>query len=128
MYSTASKIAGNSFITTLSTYMITIYHNPRCSKSRAALELSQQYAQQHNLTLQVVEYLKNPLNLTELRLLQHQLGVQSSELVREHSDLTPKQQCQILLDQPELMQRPIIRFQDKAVIARPTELIYTVLL
>ena len=108
--------------------MITIYHNPRCSKSRAALEISQQYAQQNNLPLQIVDYLKTPLNLAELRTLQMQLGAQSNELVREHSDLTPEQQCQILLNQPELLQRPIISFQGKAVIARPTELIYTVLL
>jgi arsenate reductase len=107
--------------------MITIYHNPACSKSRAALDITEQYAQQHHLSLQVIEYLKAPLNLTELRALQQQLGAQSTELVREHNGLTPEQQCQILLDQPELMQRPIIRFNDKAVIARPTEVIHTLL-
>lgn len=111
--------------------MITIYHNSRCSKSRAALEITQHYAQQKNLQLQVIEYLKTPLNLTELRTLQNQLGTQSDALVREHSehsDLTPEQQCQLLVNQPDLMQRPIISYQNKAVIARPTELIHTVLI
>ena len=107
--------------------MITIYHNPRCSKSRAALEIAQQYAEQHQLALQVVEYLKTPLNSAQLQTLQTQLGTQASELVREHSDLTEEQQRQILLEQPELMQRPISRFNDKAVIARPTELIHRLL-
>ena len=107
--------------------MITIYHNPRCSKSRSALLLVEQYAGQHDVPMQVVDYLKNPLTEKELRTLQKQLGAQSAELVREHEDLTPEQQRAMLLQQPELLQRPIVSFNDRAVIGRPTELIHSLL-
>jgi arsenate reductase len=107
--------------------MITIYHNPRCSKSRSALALVEQYADQHDLTMQVVDYQKNPLTEKELRTLQQQLGEQSAEMVREHADLTPEQQRTILLQQPELLQRPIVSFDGRAVIGRPTELIHSLL-
>lgn len=107
--------------------MITIYHNPRCSKSRAALEIVEQYARQHQLVVQVVEYLKTPLNARELTVLQKQLGAQVGELVREHHNLSAAQQRDLLLAQPELMQRPIVSYKGRAVIGRPTELIYSLL-
>jgi arsenate reductase (glutaredoxin) len=101
--------------------MITIYHNPRCSKSRAALELVQQFADQYDMELKVVEYLKTPLNLSELKMLQQQLGEQSCDMVREHEGLTPQQQRELLLAQPELLQRPIVSYQGRSVIGRPIE-------
>lgn len=99
--------------------MISIYHNPRCSKSRAALELVQQFSEEHTLELNVIEYLKTPPTLKELRALQAQLGEQSREMVREHEGLTPEQQCETLLAKPELLQRPIVSYQGHAVIGRP---------
>jgi arsenate reductase len=107
--------------------MITIYHNPRCSKSRAALEFVEEYAEQNDLTLHVIEYLKTPLSAKELIALQKQLGSQASEMVRDHDNLTPAQQREILLAQPELLQRPIVSYLGSAVIGRPTELIHTLL-
>ncbi|PRC94763.1 ArsC/Spx/MgsR family protein [Solimicrobium silvestre] len=107
--------------------MITIYHNPRCSKSRAALELTQQFAEQNQLALSVIEYLKTLLNLDELRALQKQLGEQSRDMVREYGALEPEQQCAILLAQPELLQRPIISYQGRAVIGRSPESIQALL-
>jgi len=101
--------------------MITIYHNPRCSKSRTALELVQQFSKENAIELNIIEYLKTPLNLNELRLLQTQLGEQSREMVREYTDLNPEQQCEMLLAQPELLQRPIVSYQGRAVVGRPVD-------
>src|SRR2546430_9357194 len=56
----------------------TIYHNPRCSKSRAALAL----LQQRQVPLRIVEYLKEPPTRTELTALSHQLGVAPNQWVR----------------------------------------------
>ena len=107
--------------------MITIYHNPRCTKSRAALKRVQQYAEDHELAVNVIDYLNHPLNDRQLSAVQKQLGAQVSELVREHDGLTPKQQRDLLVAQPELMQRPIISYGGRAVIARPTELLDSLL-
>ena len=109
------------------TRLITLYHNPRCSKSRAALEIAQQYAARHQLDLKVVEYLKTPLDSRELTELQKQLGEQAAQMVREQDGLDPEQQRNVLLAQPELLQRPIISYNGRAVIGRPTELIQTLL-
>lgn len=108
--------------------MITLYHNPRCSKSRAALELVQQFSEENNVPFKVIEYLKTPLSLEELRALQKQLGEQSLQMVREHEGLTPEEQCELLLAQPELLQRPIVSYKGRAAIGRPTELIHTLFL
>ncbi len=107
--------------------MITVYHNPRCSKSRAALELVRQFSENNGLTLTVVEYLKTPLNSNELQELQAQLGEQSREMVREHDGLNSKQQREILLAQPELLQRPIVSYRGRAAIGRPIERIEALL-
>ena len=108
--------------------MITLYHNPRCSKSRAALQRVQDYAEDRNLALHIVEYLHNPLNDKQLQALQKQLGAQSTALLRDHEGLTPKQQRDLLVAQPELMQRPIVSYEGRAVIARPLELLDSLLL
>ena len=104
--------------------MITIYHNPHCSKSRAALEITENYAREYDLTLNVIEYLKTPLSAAELIALQMQLGGQVGQMVRDHEDLTLAQQRQILLAQPELLQRPIVSYLGNAVIGRPGDLIH----
>lgn len=108
--------------------MISIYHNPRCSKSRAAVEWVQQFSEERDIELKVIEYLKTPLTLNELRTLQTQLGEQSRELVREHEGLTPEQQCELLLTQPELLQRPIVSYKGRAVIGRPIERVSSLLI
>lgn len=105
--------------------MITIYHNPRCSKSRAALQLAEQYAQQKNLELRVIDYQKTPLNLAELTALHNQLGAQNSDMMREPQCGELQQQLQVLQQQPKLLQRPIISYGGRAIIGRPPELIHT---
>ena len=57
--------------------MLTIYHNPNCSKSRGALQVVQQFSSAHNEPLHVVEYLKTPLTRPQLLALQQQLNITS---------------------------------------------------
>jgi len=107
--------------------MITIYHNPGCSKSRAGLEIAENYAREYDVALNVIEYLTTPLNTEELIALQMQLGEQASQMVRDHDNLTLAQQREILLAQPELLQRPIVSYLGSAVIGRPIDLIHSLL-
>lgn len=113
--------------------MLIIYHNPRCSKSRAALELTQQFAASHQLGLQVVDYQKTPLTLAQLtdlhRLLQAEKPVSVRDMMRSDDALfaTTLQQAgdaallQALAAHPQLLQRPIVRYKEHALIARPPE-------
>lgn len=120
--------------------MLTIYHNPRCSKSRGALELATEFAARHGLDLQVVDYQKTPLTRAQLaelhRLLQSEGAVSVRDMVRDNEAAFAELQLDAadddrLLDalaaHPALLQRPIVRFNDRAIIARPPELAERVL-
>lgn len=107
--------------------MITIYHNGRCSKSRGALEILQEQSIPH----EVRWYLAEPLTAEELEALLQKLGMQASELVRkgeayykEHlkgMTLSELEWIPILVEHPELIERPIVTNGLKAVVARPAE-------
>ncbi len=105
-----------------------IYHNPRCSKSRGALEI----LRRRGLEPEVVEYLKTPPDRSTLAELLTQLSGPPSELVREDARFaelglgpdairTPEAVVETLLSHPELMQRPLVVCGDRAVLARPPE-------
>ncbi len=103
---------------------ITIYHNPRCSKSRKALEI----IQNHHLNPVVIEYLKTPLSLEQLIELRSHFDlcdfVRTTEPIFKDLELTLDAEESILeaiLKEPILMQRPIITFNGKAIIARSPE-------
>lgn len=71
--------------------MIKLYHNPRCSKSREALSVSEEFCKNKNIELQIIEYLKNPPGLNELQQLAAKLGLNQQEgdvrpLVRDNED------------------------------------------
>lgn len=115
--------------------MLIIYHNPRCSKSREALELTQQFATQHQLELTIVDYQKTPLTLKQLtelhQVLQSEQAVSVLDMVRNNEDLyatlalkdaSDEALLNALAAHPQLLQRPIVRFDTRAVIARPPEL------
>lgn len=107
--------------------MITIYHNPRCSKSRESLELLEKTGKEYS----VVKYLDTPLTKIEIKDLLQKLGIKPLELVRQNEDiwkehfaakkLTSVQIINALVKYPQLIERPIIVNGDKAVIARPAE-------
>lgn len=113
--------------------MLKIYHNNRCSKSRAAL----QYLNDKDLDIEIVEYLKNPLTESEFKALLNKLHIPASDLIRTQEDifkkefkglnLTEEEWIKILLKHPKLMKRPIVETQLKAIWAVPADEIETLL-
>jgi len=106
---------------------LTIYHNPRCAKSRAALAI----LQAHEFPLRVVEYLKDPLTRAELAGLRKKLRLPPGEWIRKkeseykQAGLGPNSSEAQLLDAmtkfPVLMERPIVVRGNRAVVGRPPE-------
>ena len=107
--------------------MFTIYHNPRCSKSRAALAL----LQAHGHAPIVRDYLESPLTdeelsglLSQLQLPLHALMRPQEALYRElglHAGSAEATLRSALSAHPQLLERPIVSAGGKAVIARPAE-------
>ncbi len=106
----------------------TIFHNPRCSKSRQALGL----LQEQGIEPEVVEYLKTPLSTQTLQNLCQKLGVNVVDMMRtkerEFKELglgdrgvTDDELLQAMTQNPILLERPIVVCGDKAVIGRPPE-------
>ncbi|UEM38406.1 arsenate reductase (glutaredoxin) [Pectobacterium aquaticum] len=114
---------------------VTIYHNPRCSKSRETLAL----LQEHNITPDVVLYLDTPPDAATLAQLIKQLGFTSArELMRTKEEiyqqlglsdtaLTEAQLIQAMTDNPKLIERPIVVAQGQARIGRPPEQVLEIL-
>ncbi len=105
---------------------VTIYHNPRCSKSRAALEL----LDKQGIQPQIIEYLKAPPAAATLEKLLDMLGMEPRELMRsaepEYRDngldapgLTRAQLIEAMVRHPRLIERPIVVHNGRAVIGRP---------
>ena len=103
---------------------VTVYHNPRCSKSRQTLEI----LQSHGVTPIIIEYLKTPLNVEQITKLRSHFDlkdfVRSNEPVFKERNLTLTDENKVLqamVEEPILMQRPIVICGDNAIIARPPE-------
>src|SRR5213079_2439735 len=95
-----------------------VYHNPSCSKSRGALEILADQGLDHD----VVEYLRAPPDRASLERIVDGVGVPLAELGLSASDYTTRDAViELLLEHPELMQRPVIFRGERAVIARPSE-------
>jgi arsenate reductase len=110
--------------------MLTIYHNPRCSKSRETLQL----IKKENKEVTVVEYLKTPLNSEQIKRLLTQLNIPPIEMMRtkdeEFKALSLKQANdeQLILamaTHAKLIERPIVSNGHKAIIGRPPENVLT---
>lgn len=107
--------------------MYTIYHNPRCKKSRAGL----QYAKEKKMDLQVREYLKEPLTEAELTHLIMKLHLKPFKLVRTQEEiyrkelkglnLNDEEWIKVMVENPKLIQRPIVEGKYKAVLGDPPE-------
>jgi arsenate reductase (glutaredoxin) len=105
----------------------TIYHNPRCTKSRQAMQAIDELG----VEVDVVRYLDTPPDEATLRSILAALDVAPAELVRRErwaelgitaDDVaTADGVVAVLLAHPELMQRPVVMKGDRAVIGRPTE-------
>ncbi|MHC8406277.1 MULTISPECIES: arsenate reductase (glutaredoxin) [unclassified Pseudomonas] len=107
---------------------LTLYHNPRCSKSRGALEL----LEARGLNPTVVRYLETPLREQQLQALLKKLGISARQLLRTGEDeyktlnladtsLSEVQLIAAIAAHPKLMERPILEVGNKAVIGRPPE-------
>ena len=107
---------------------LTLYHNPRCSKSRAALQL----LESRGLQPRIVHYLETPPTADELRELLGKLQISARQLLRTgedayksldlaNPDLSEAALIEAMLSQPKLIERPILVAGKRAVIGRPTE-------
>ena len=108
--------------------MWTIYHNPRCSKSRQTLQL----LQDNGVEPEVVLYLETPPSAETLVELLNKLGIGARDLLRTGEDaykelqlkdpqLTDAQLIEAMTSHPKLIQRPIVVCDDRAVLGRPPE-------
>ena len=114
---------------------VKIYHNPRCSKSRATLQL----LEEHQIEPEIVEYMKDPPDRDTLAQLIDLLGVSVRDLLRtneqvfkdaglDDDDLPDEEILEALSQCPTLLQRPIVVVDgDKAVIGRPPESVLNII-
>ena len=113
--------------------MITIYHNPRCRKSREGLAIVEASGQD----FEIVKYLDDPLTADALAGIISKLGIVPMDLVRKNeaiwkSDykgktLSDEQIIDAMVQHPKLIERPIVINNTKAVVGRPPETINTIL-
>lgn len=107
---------------------LTLYHNPRCSKSRSALEL----LEARGLNPTVIRYLETPPSAAELKKILARLGISPRQLLRSGEDeyktlnladpaLTDEAIIDAMVAHPRLIERPILVAGNAAVIGRPPE-------
>lgn len=107
--------------------MIKIYHNPRCRKSREGLEILENSGKE----FEVVRYLDDIPSKEELRKVIQILGISAENLVRRNEPiwkekyrnriLTEEEILDAMIENPKLIERPIVIHNEKAVIGRPPE-------
>lgn len=111
-----------------------IYHNPRCSKSRQTLSL----LNEHGIEPEVIEYLKQPLSKQKLKQICKMLDIKPEELVRMKESLVKelklKETCKsqddwlnAMIENPKLIERPIVVNGSNAIIGRPPENVLSLL-
>ncbi|MGB6083554.1 arsenate reductase (glutaredoxin) [Moheibacter sp.] len=113
--------------------MIQIYHNTRCSTSRQGLE----FVKDSGKDFEVIEYMKNPLKKEELKKIIQKLKISPVDLIRkkesiwkehyEGKDLSDDKLIDLMVEFPNLMERPIVVNGNKAIIGRPPMLIKDIL-
>lgn len=110
---------------------ITLFHNPRCSKSRAVLAL----LEQHDINPDIVYYLETPPSADELQALLGKLDLKLDDIIRRSepefdelglgdSTLGDAIKLDLVCKHPRLIQRPILIKGDRAIIARPPEKVF----
>lgn len=106
---------------------VTIWHNPKCSKSREAMSMLHNSGRENR----VVEYLKNSPNESEIRAVLKMLGVLPIEMMRTKEELfselnlgdksSDEDLIRAMVEHPKLIERPIVIKGSRAIIGRPTE-------
>ena len=113
---------------------VTIYHNPRCSKSRQTLAL----LEERGIAPRVVDYLKTPPSAAELKTILKKLGLRPRDLMRKGEplyaelglkdrDLDDDALIALMVANPILIERPIVVSGSKAAIGRPPESVLEIL-
>jgi arsenate reductase (glutaredoxin) len=113
---------------------VTIYHNPKCSKSRQTLEL----LSTKGITPTIIEYIKNPPTVEKLKEILSQLGIAPRDLMRKKEDiykeleletlsLSDKDLIDLMVEHPILIERPIVIANGKAVLGRPPQQVLDIL-
>lgn len=111
-----------------------IYHNPRCSKSRQTLQL----LEENGVQAEVVKYLDTPPSESELTQILHLLGLEPRDLMRkqeaeykaaglDNMDLSREQLIKGMVENPKVIERPIVVTDGKAAIGRPPESVLDIL-
>lgn len=115
--------------------MVSIYHNPRCSKSRETLAL----LQENGIEPEVVLYLETPPDVSTLKRLLQLLGMHSArelmrrkedlykELALADSELSEDHLLQAMVDHPKLIERPIVINSEQARMGRPPEAVLEII-
>jgi arsenate reductase len=114
--------------------IVTIYHNPRCSKSRETLKL----IETRGLKPKIVDYLKTPPSAAELKTILKRLGLKPQDIVRKsepaYAELGSKERdlgddalIALMVANPILIERPIVVANGKAAIGRPPERVLAIL-
>ncbi|PHQ56641.1 MAG: arsenate reductase (glutaredoxin) [Lutibacter sp.] len=113
--------------------MMKIYHNPRCSKSRQGLAI----LEASKFNFETLNYLKTPLLKEELTEIIKLLGISPLDLVRKNEviwkenykdkNLSDAEIIAVMIQNPKLIERPIVINNGKAVIGRPPEIIKSIL-
>jgi len=113
----------------------TIYHNPRCSKSRSSLQI----LQENGVEIEEVRYLDETPSKATLKSLCEMMGVKPFEIIRTGETLfkelglkksdskTDDEWLDLLVSHPKLIERPIVQIGDQAVMGRPPENILKIL-
>lgn len=116
------------------TSAVKIFHNPGCSKCRQAMQL----LESNGVTPDIIEYLKQPPSYGELAETLDLLGLEPRELIRSHEkpyrenklddpDLSREHLIRAMIENPILIERPIVVHDGKAVIGRPPEKVLDIL-
>ena len=114
--------------------MTTIYHNPRCSKSRASLEM----LEARGINPTIIKYLDTPPDTAELTEILDKLGLRAEQIVRKgealftelglnDKPLSNEEWIEVLAQNPRLIERPIVISGNKAAIGRPIERVIDIL-
>jgi arsenate reductase len=117
----------------------TIYHNPKCGTSRNVMKI----LKENNVDITVIEYLKEPLSVEELKELLSKLNLESEGLMRKNQDeysliilihqrmllpsMAEDEKIKTIHKNPILMERPIVITSKGAKICRPKEVVYDLL-
>ncbi len=113
---------------------VTIYHNPRCSKSRQTLAL----LEDRGVELEIIDYLKTPPSASELKSILNKLGLSARDIVRKGEDaykdnnlsdksISDDDIIAAMVTTPKLIERPIVVAGEKAALGRPPESVLKIL-